>query len=267
MRDTWRLVLSGAGDAAWNMAVDEAILESVIAGEQPPTVRIYRWANPSISLGRFQQAEKVLHLSLCRERRVQVVQRLTGGKAVQHSHDLTLCVVAPLRFFAPAHRVVEVHLRIVHALARGLQPLGIETRPASRTDLRALRGTHTNCFDHALPGDLTALNGVKLAGGAQYRRADVIMEQISIPFQPLPHTLRGCLQTWTEPPASPLTGIPEDSLKSALCAGIAREFGIEWRSASLSANEVALANRLMEHYIPRSLYPRVISSSLPVSTW
>lgn len=249
MTDTWRLVLSTAGDAAWNMAVDEAILESVIAGEQLPTVRFYRWANPSVSLGRFQQVEKALHLTLCREREIQVVQRLTGGKAVLHGHDLTLCVVAPVCSFGPAHRVVEVHLRIVQALARAFRSLEVETHPVSRTDTRSLRGMHVNCFDHALPGDLTTPDGVKLVGGAQYRRAEVVMEQISIPIEPLPKTLRGCLRAWTDPPTPPLIGIAEDSLVDALAVGIAREFDITWQIAPLSAGELTLASQRQTSYL------------------
>lgn len=261
MANRWRLVLSGTGDAVWNMAVDEAILEAVIAGEQSPSVRFYRWAQPSISLGRFQQVEKALHLALCRERGIQVVQRLTGGKAVLHGHDLTLCVVAPVHTFAPAHRVTEVHLRIVQALARGLRSLGVETHPVSRADMRALRGMHVNCFDHALPGDLTTPDGVKLAGGAQYRRAEVVMEQISIPFEPMPNTLRGCLQTWTEPPASPLVGISEESLITATCTGIAQEFGIAWLSTPLSADEIALATYLQTRYMEGEPQPSPLSPS------
>lgn len=249
MANLWRLVRSDAGDAGWNMAVDEAIMEAVLAGEQPPTVRFYRWRSPSVSLGRFQKAEKVLDLALCRERGVQVVGRLTGGKAVLHGHDLTLSVVAPLHCFLPAHRVVEVHLRIVHALAQGFRLLGIETRPVSRTDLRHLRASSANCFDHALPGDLTTPDGVKLAGGAQYRRGDVVLEQMSIPFQPLPEALRGCLQGWKEPAPSPLIGVAEDTLIEAICAGIAQQFDLTWNSRTLSADEIALASRLVEGYV------------------
>jgi lipoate-protein ligase A len=139
----WRLIQDGAGHAAWNMAVDEAILEAIIAGEQPPTVRFYRWAKPSVSLGRLQRAEKVLNMSLCRERGIPVVQRLTGGKAVLHGHDLTLCVVAPLRSFAPARRVLEVHLRLVTALARGFRMLGVDTRPVVQTGTAPLQGVLT----------------------------------------------------------------------------------------------------------------------------
>lgn len=248
MLATWRLIQDGAGEAAWNMAVDEAILEAVIAGEQPPTVRFYRWAEPSVSLGRFQQRGKVLDLARCGERGVQVVQRLTGGKAVLHGHDLTLCVVVPLRFFAPAHRVLDVHLRLVHALARGFRLLGIDTHAVSRADARALRGSHACCFEHPLPGDLTTPQGIKLVGGAQYRRAEVVMEQMSIPADPLPDALRGCLQPWSEPAPSPLLDVSERELIDALAEGFMSEFGIEWQDAPLSDAEVVRAGRLLARY-------------------
>jgi len=245
----WRLIQDGAGDAAWNMAVDEAILEAVIAGEQPPTVRFYRWARPSVSLGRLQRAEKVLNMSLCRERDIPVVQRLTGGKAVLHGHDLTLCVVAPVRSFAPAHRVLEVHLRLVYALAKGFRMLGVDTRPVVQAERRLLKGSHANCFAHALPGDLTAQGGVKLVGGAQYRRADVVMEQMSIPIAPLPESLRGVLQPWHEPDKLPLIGICCERLIAVLQTGFASEFGVEWRTAALSPSEAARANALQSGYL------------------
>lgn len=248
MLATWRLIRDEAGDAAWNMAVDEAVLESVIAGEQSPTLRFYHWAKPSVSLGRFQQRERVLHLALCRERGIQLVQRLTGGKAVLHGHDLTLCVVVPLRFFAPAHRVLEVHLQLVHALAKGFRLLGIDARPVSRTDARTLRGSHAGCFEYALPGDLATPEGVKLAGGAQYRRADTVMEQVSIPIEPLPDVLHGCLQPWNEPAPSPLQGVSRGELTGALVEGFAAEFGIQWQQARLSDAEIARAQGLLEKY-------------------
>lgn len=248
MLATWRLIRDGAGDAAWNMAADEAILEAVLAGESPPTLRFYRWAKPAISLGRFQQGERVLHLALCRQRNIPIVQRLTGGKAVLHGHDLTLCLVAPLRCFSPAHRVVEVHLRLVNGLRRGFYLLGIDACPARRVDSHVLRGAHAGCFERTLPGDLTTPDGVKLVGGAQYRRAEVVMEQMSIPCAPLPEALRGCLHPWNEPAPSPLQGMPIDDLIHALAQGIADEFDVEWHVAALTAREVARAHQLMAKY-------------------
>ncbi len=51
MTKIWRLYLSPPALGAWNMAVDEAILEHVVSGEAPPTLRLYGWNPPCLSLG------------------------------------------------------------------------------------------------------------------------------------------------------------------------------------------------------------------------
>jgi len=248
MERTWRLIRDEGGDAAWNMAVDEAILEAVLSGEQPPTVRFYRWLKPAVSVGRFQNTEKALNLPLCRQRGISVVRRLTGGKAVLHGHDLTVCIAAPLSYFAPARTVIEVHLRVVQALAQGFRLLGIGTQPVGHANVRTLRGSHANCFDHALPGDLTDASGIKLLGGAQYRRAGAVMEQVSIPFQKLPDVLRDSLQPWTEPPASPLLGSDEDRLVACLVEGLVQGLGVSGEWTTLSDTEVVRARQLEQGY-------------------
>ena len=49
---------SHAYDAAMNMAIDKSILTHHLKGEVPPTLRVFRWSQPSISLGRFQSIER-----------------------------------------------------------------------------------------------------------------------------------------------------------------------------------------------------------------
>ena len=51
MTEDWRLLIDGPATGAWNMAVDEAIFRVVEASPGPPTLRLYRWAPPAVSLG------------------------------------------------------------------------------------------------------------------------------------------------------------------------------------------------------------------------
>ncbi len=51
---SWRYIDSGACDAAYNMALDEAIAAAVRKGDSPPTLRFYGWLLPAVSLGAFQ---------------------------------------------------------------------------------------------------------------------------------------------------------------------------------------------------------------------
>ena len=48
-----RLLIDPASGGAWQMAVDEALLETAAAGGAR-TLRFYHWSEPTLSLGYFQ---------------------------------------------------------------------------------------------------------------------------------------------------------------------------------------------------------------------
>jgi len=54
-------------------------LKEVAAGEAPPTLRLYSWAPPALSIGRFQKANTVADLESCRRLGLDIVRRPTGG--------------------------------------------------------------------------------------------------------------------------------------------------------------------------------------------
>ena len=76
----FRFINTGANNAAMNMAIDEALLDS-----DEPVVRVYRWEPAAVSIGYFQEAKDVLTSNF--------VRRLTGGKAVYHDNELTYSFV------------------------------------------------------------------------------------------------------------------------------------------------------------------------------
>src|ERR1700716_1404298 len=76
--------------AALNMAVDEALLAEVPA----PTLRFYRWRQPSLSFGYFGLYAEVASQSNERE----IVRRWTGGGIVPHGGDVTYSVI-----ISPSH--------------------------------------------------------------------------------------------------------------------------------------------------------------------
>jgi lipoate-protein ligase A len=50
----WRFIPLEVNDGYWNMALDEAILKSIIERESPHTIRLYKWKPSTISIGRNQ---------------------------------------------------------------------------------------------------------------------------------------------------------------------------------------------------------------------
>ena len=77
-----RFIDSGAAGplpGALNMGIDEAVLAAVSRGESPPTLRLYRWSPPCVTVGYFQGLEAEVDLEACRAGGVDTVRRLTGG--------------------------------------------------------------------------------------------------------------------------------------------------------------------------------------------
>jgi lipoate-protein ligase A len=79
-----RIIQHDAGDPAWNMAVDEALLHHI----REPVLRLYRWDVPAVSIGYFQPIDVV-------PQDRPFVRRYTGGGLVDHAGDVTYTVVLP----------------------------------------------------------------------------------------------------------------------------------------------------------------------------
>jgi len=89
-----RLITDPQLDGVENMARDEALLRSVAAGHSPPTMRVYGWNPPTISLGYFQSFGEFEQLEPPAGD-LAVVRRATGGGAILHDCEVTYSVVLP----------------------------------------------------------------------------------------------------------------------------------------------------------------------------
>jgi len=167
------IVDSAPASGLWNMAVDEALLESVVA-EGPATVRWYRWERATVSLGYFQ-AEEAAH----REPRLAglpVVRRLSGGGAIVHHHELTYsCTLPAWHVLAADARQLYtvVHDRIVEVLTE------IGFKAARRGTSDPDRGNEFLCFGRKDDFDVV-MQGHKVLGSAQRRRKGAVLQHGSL---------------------------------------------------------------------------------------
>jgi lipoate-protein ligase A len=173
---SWRLLVDDVADGAWNMAVDETLLESCEAGA-PPTLRLYGWSPATLSLGRRQAAAASHDPRFLRQEGIALVRRPTGGRAVLHEHERTYAVAA--RRGAPfPGGVLDTYRRIALALRDGLRALGVD---AEITDARRTTppSGEAVCFASATAHEI-AVGGRKLAGSAQARGRDAFLQHGSI---------------------------------------------------------------------------------------
>ncbi|HDQ72704.1 MAG TPA: lipoate--protein ligase family protein, partial [Chloroflexi bacterium] len=177
--DIWRLIRSAPADGASNMAVDEAILRAVAMGQSPPTLRFYAWEPACLSLGRGQTVADVDREAL-QAQGFDLVRRPTGGKAILHVDELTYSVVVPQSDARVVGDVVASYRRLSSALILGLQRLGVPDVVADqRLENRHAQGAV--CFEAPSDYEITT-GGRKLAGSAQMRAQDTVLQHGAMPL-------------------------------------------------------------------------------------
>jgi lipoate-protein ligase A len=85
---SWRLLKTPPANGSWNMAVDEALLESVGRDGALPILRLFAWEPPCLSLG-YAQSVQVIDEGRLQSNGWDLVRRSTGGGAILHTDELT----------------------------------------------------------------------------------------------------------------------------------------------------------------------------------
>jgi lipoate-protein ligase A len=170
----WFVLDSGRGDFAFNMALDEALLESAAATNRP-VLRFYGWTQAAASFGYFQKIAEIERATSLRP----LVRRPTGGGLVPHDRDWTYSVVIPPHDSWYRLAAVESYARIHRWIQSAFARLNLKTTlaPACRKEIPG------QCFAGHEKSDLLWL-GRKIAGAAQRRTKTGLLIQGSI--QPPP---------------------------------------------------------------------------------
>lgn len=162
-----RFIDTGLNDAYTNMAIDESILNCC----EEPTLRVYQWSSPSISIGYNQNVKNEINLGACRKNGIKIVRRLTGGKAVLHENDITYSFIVPEDKIPLPKDVVESYRIIANALVIALQRIGVNAQVMQQRE----RLKTPICFNSSNWYELTA-KGKKISGSAQRRLQGKIMQ-------------------------------------------------------------------------------------------
>lgn len=179
-RTTWRVIEHPPAKGAWNMAVDEAILESVYSGDSMPTLRLYAWQPACLSLGLAQPFEEV-DLQTLIKNGWDIVRRPTGGRAILHVDELTYAVIAPETEPRVAGGVLKSYLSLSSALLEALRLIGLNPE-ANQEDSNATSDKpNPVCFEVPSNYEIT-VNGRKLIGSAQARRKEGVLQHGALPL-------------------------------------------------------------------------------------
>ena len=256
MSEPYRFLNTNVQNAAMNMAIDESILTHHLKGEAPPTLRVFRWSQPSISLGRFQSIEREIVSEQCLECGVALVRRPTGGRAVYHRDEFTYSIVISKRFGVPSG-VIAAYNFLAQGLLAALTLLGVQ---AELSDGRVSKNPSAACFASSTQADL-ASGGFKLIGSAQVWKDDTLLQQGSLPLDdrsaefftmlrfPNEAARKEALALYSEKTTPLHTFAPYatwGAVADAFKSGFSTALQVDFVHDMLSHSEWKLANRLVE---------------------
>jgi lipoyl(octanoyl) transferase len=182
-KEVWRFIDSGNGSPAFNMALDEALLDWHSEGKIPPVIRFYGWNPPTLSIGYFQKVEKEIDLDAVKKHNLGFVRRPTGGRGVLHEHELTYSVIVSEEHPEMPKTVTEAYRVISEGILKGFHHLGLEAYfavPKTAEERESLKNPRSSvCFDAPSWYELV-VEGRKVAGSAQTRQKGVILQHGSI---------------------------------------------------------------------------------------
>jgi lipoyl(octanoyl) transferase len=236
MAQRWRLLIEPTPATGWwNMAVDEVLLAGAASGAAP-VLRLYSWEGPWLSLG-YGQPLHAATAAACRDAGVEILRRVTGGRAVLHGADLTYGVAAPAEAL-PAGLDASYRL-LSDAIRLALRELGVEAERAPAAAAVA-PSAGFDCF--ASPAtDEICVAGRKLAGSAQRRVAGAVLQHGSIRVEPDPVAVARAVGLGPGATSLRELGVSADTarnvLRRALPAALGQILGVDLVADALQSEE------------------------------
>lgn len=161
-----------------NMQIDSDLLDFAIENQlTEPIFRLYAWSPACVSLGR-NQSDDFLDKEFLKSKNIDVVRRLTGGRALLHDKELTYSYICSVESLENGESVVNSYKEISQILIEGFEKLGI------KLEFPQGKKAHTKfdyCMSISTGADLS-YEGKKLIGSAQFRKEGYILQHGSILF-------------------------------------------------------------------------------------
>ena len=259
----WRLLDTGPLDAFRNMSIDEAVLASFLPSRTPPTLRLYQWSRPSLSIGRFQQYDEV-DWQTCSRLGIDVVRRPTGGNALLHKSELTYSFIIAESQLPPSFHDSCCHIN--RALKQAFSRLGIEVEEPEKSE----RGSRPACFMSISGGELTH-RGKKILACAQVRRNGIVLQHgsmvirhypelllssVNLPIEHVEKAVDRYMSTATSISECTTEEINIHDLKEIVVSGFSHAFEVDFIASGMETGEKSIFKELLHGKYMRTAWNR-----------
>ncbi len=245
--EIWRFLPLEVRNGFWNMALDEAVLKSVIEKKAPFTFRLYKWKPSCVSIGSNQSISDEVNLDIAKEKGIDVVRRITGGGAVFHDSvgEITYSIICPIKFLEDlrARSVLEQFELITQGISTGLTIFGLKSEQG------------------VIHCPALFLEGKKFSGNAQVRERSHVLQHGTILLEIDPELMYSVLRAPNNVGKSRmvksvyakcvgikdhLNNFEEEKFVQALKKGFEKTLRIDLKQGEFSKEELTLAETLVE---------------------
>jgi lipoate-protein ligase A len=158
----WRFIPLETRNGFWNMALDEALLNSIVERKSPNTLRFYKWNPSTASIGRNQSLTAEIDMDFAKKEGFGVVRRITGGGAVFHDSqgEITYSIICSIKFLEDlkAVTILDQFEIITKGIIEALTLYGLDSKKGI-----------VHC-------PALFLDGKKFSGNAQVRRKGYLLQ-------------------------------------------------------------------------------------------
>ncbi len=155
------------------MQIDSDLLdEAIINQTKEPIFRLYAWEPKCVSLGRHQNTDFINAFD------IDVVRRLTGGRALLHDDEITYSYITPISLVPKGESVIESYKYISGILIDFFKTLGVTL---TFGDNKKISAKFNYCMLISTGADV-CYQGKKIIGSAQFRKNGYILQHGSILF-------------------------------------------------------------------------------------
>jgi lipoate-protein ligase A len=235
---TWRLIVDNAHAANQNMGLDYALLKLC----RIPTLRLYMWNPPAVSIGYFQSMSEEVDIDKCKTQGIDYVRRITGGGAVFHDKEITYSVIIDENNPIIPKDIKKSYESISSAVIFSLKKIGVNASYAPLNDI--------------------VVNGKKISGCAQTRKEgrilhhgtlllDVDVERMFSVLKVPNEKLKGKIIMDVKERVTSINqcvsgAIQLDGLIKSMVNGFEEYFKIKFDKTNFSRQEIAIADQLAE---------------------
>tara|TARA_Y100001968_G_scaffold89236_1_gene80289 strand:+ start:4608 stop:5375 length:768 start_codon:yes stop_codon:yes gene_type:complete len=159
------------------MALDQILLKKSIASSDfSIAARFYTWKGNWLSIGKNQINIPSKWKDLLNQKKINIVRRPSGGKAVLHSGGLTYALI----WKNPPKRKHEAYFAASQWLLNGFSDLGLPLTFGNQN----LDDFTENCFSRSTAADLIDFDGNKRIGSAQLWQKGHLLQHGEILLEP-----------------------------------------------------------------------------------